>query len=145
MTLPKISQKLKGRVFSQETKEKMRKAKIGNVYKGKNNPNYGKHTLAGQNHPLFGKHHSEETRRKISERALEDFRTGKRKPSMKGKHLSEETRRKLSEKKRGELSPIWKKFWINNGKISKYWDDESTIPEGWRKGRIVNWSTSKQL
>lgn len=67
----------------------MRKAKIGNVYKGKNNPNYGKYTLAGQNHPLFGKHHSEETRRKISERALEDFRTGKRKPSMKGKHLSE--------------------------------------------------------
>lgn len=34
---------------------------------GELNPNYGKHTLAGENHPMYGKHHSDETKNKISE------------------------------------------------------------------------------
>lgn len=141
-----ISEKMKGRTPSVETRRKMRLAKIkGGVYKGVNNPNYGNHKLRGENHPMYGKHHSEESRRKIKERAIHDFKTGKRKPSMLGKHLSDETKRKLSIANSGENSSILGKFWINNGAISKYWDDEKTIPSGWRRGRIVNWSTSKQL
>lgn len=41
----------------------------------------------GEKNPMFGKHHSEETKRKISERA---------------KNISDETRRKMSEARKGK-------------------------------------------
>jgi len=50
----------------------------------------------GENHPLFRKHHSEETRKKISERH-------------KGKHLSEEHKKKISKSKKEENNPLFGK------------------------------------
>lgn len=49
----------------------------------------------GKNNPMYGKHHSEEARRKISE-------THKGKTPWKGKHHSEETKRKISEANKGK-------------------------------------------
>ena len=56
---------------------------------------------------LMGHSISEETRRKISEAAIRQNRTGKNNP-MYGKHLSEESRRKISEANRGKLQGISK-------------------------------------
>lgn len=54
--------------------------------------------FVGEKNPFYGKHHSEETRKKISEKAK--GRIGYNK----GKHLSEETKRKISEAQKGEKS-----------------------------------------
>ena len=56
---------------------------------------------------LIGHSISEETRRKISEAAIRQNRTGKNNP-MYGKHPSEETRRKISEANKGKLKGISK-------------------------------------
>lgn len=64
----------RGKHRSEETKQKMREAKLGK-YKGENNPNYGKES------PMRGKHHTEETKQKIREARL-------------GTHVSEETKQK---------------------------------------------------
>ena len=75
----KISEALRGRIFTEQTRKKM-----SEVNRGENNPNYGKNTSVetrkklsesnrgkhnhdGKNNPNYGKHHSEESRRKISE------------------------------------------------------------------------------
>ena len=50
----------------------------------------------------LGAHHSQEARKRKSELMKEEFKTGKRVPSMKGKHLSEETRKKISEANKGQ-------------------------------------------
>lgn len=67
----KISKGNKGKSISEETKRKMSefhkgltmskdiKLKISNTLKGR---------YTGENHPFFGKHHSEDTRKKISEK-----------------------------------------------------------------------------
>lgn len=68
----------KGKKLSDETKQKMSEARIGE-----------------KNH-MFGKQHSEETKRKISK-----ARKGKA-PWNKGGHLSEEQKHKLSEAHRGK-------------------------------------------
>lgn len=70
----KISLGNKGKIVSEESKEKMRQ----------NHADF-----SGINNPMFGKHHSEETRKKLS--AIN-----------KGKVLSEETKCKISESTRGE-------------------------------------------
>jgi hypothetical protein len=70
-----------GFTHSEETKGKMSK-----LNKGENNPSYGKR---GKNSPLYGKSHSEETKKKMSEKA-------------KGRCLSYDTKRKLSEANKGE-------------------------------------------
>ena len=80
-----ISQKNKGKVRSDEFREKMReigkkrggvmtgrrhteeaKKKISKANKGKNNPMYGV-SLSGKLNGMYGKRQSEETKRKISE------------------------------------------------------------------------------
>lgn len=38
------------------------------IMRGEKNPFFGNHSFSGENHPMFGKKHSEETRRKMSER-----------------------------------------------------------------------------
>ena len=49
---------------TEETKQKMRKAKQG-MYLGENNPNYNNHKLAGKNHPNYGKKMSDEQKNKL--------------------------------------------------------------------------------
>lgn len=84
--------------------ERIRSKKIGK-YRGENSPWYGKHLSEEtkrkisekakkrlsnpENNGMYGKHHSEETRKKISEKAK--GRIG----NNRGKHLSEETKEKL--------------------------------------------------
>ena len=83
--------------------------------------------------------HSEETKRKISEKLKETFKSEevKRKLSearkgktCKGKHwkLSKEHNRKVSEMQKG-------KHWYNNGKINKFCYE---CPEGFVKGMIIH-------
>ena len=92
----KISESLSGRSMSAEHCRKMTE-----LFKGENNP-------------FYGKHHSEETRRKWSEirkgitlseetrRKLSDSLKGRISP-MKGKTISAETRKKLSESHKGKV------------------------------------------
>jgi hypothetical protein len=94
-----------GRKHSEETKEKIRKSRIGK-YSGKNSPLYGKpkskdhckkiseakiKNYVKEKHPNFGKHHPPKT--------LEKMRNVKL-----GKKASEETIKKLS----GENASAWK-------------------------------------
>ena len=75
----KISEKLKGRVFSKEIRKK-----LSDANKGKNNPNYGKHP-------------SEKTKKKLS-----DSKKGKNNPNH-GKKLSYDHKKKISEKLKGRV------------------------------------------
>lgn len=38
------------------------------VMRGKDNPFFGNHSQSGENHPMYGKKHTEETRKKMSDR-----------------------------------------------------------------------------
>ena len=59
----KISEAHKGKQLSEEHKQKI--SENHSDVKGENNPCYGR---TGENHPFYGKHHSEETKKKHSER-----------------------------------------------------------------------------
>ena len=102
---------------SEESRQKMREAKIGThpclseevrqqkreAFSGKNNPMYGKR---GELSPLYGKPRSEETKRKISEanKGTNSYMYGKRGelcPNY-GRRHSEETKRKMSEARKGK-------------------------------------------
>jgi len=60
------SLKMKNRIFSEETKEKMSIAKKGIKLSETHKENMKK-SQAGENHPWYGRKHSEETKDKISE------------------------------------------------------------------------------
>lgn len=82
-----VSEKLKGRIFSEESKQKMSDAQMGN-----------------KNH--LGYKNSEESKQKMS-----DAHKGKT-PGNKGKHISEETKNKISKFSKGrhwKVDPITKK------------------------------------
>ena len=77
---------------------------LSEVFKGSNNPMYGKtgelapcYGRTGEKHPMNGKHHTKEAKAKISEASIEN---AKNNPNygMKGKHHSEETKAKISKK-----------------------------------------------
>lgn len=88
-----------------------RKRELSELFKGENNPNYGKHL-------------SEETRKKLSE-------------AHKGKIISEKTRKKMSESRKGKNHPQAKTaICITTGKIfhttkegAKYYNCSNHIPE----------------
>lgn len=87
-----------GKKLSEETKNKMSKAK------------------KGEKHPLFGKHHSEEAKIKISKakkgKALSEEHKKRISEAQKGKKLLEETKTKISDTLKGS-------HWWNNGIINK--------------------------
>ena len=76
-----LSNLVSNREYSDETKEKMRIAKIGK--------------FDGENNPMFGKHHTQKAKTLISEK-----KKGKSSYN-KGKPMSEETKQKLKEQKTG--------------------------------------------
>ena len=81
-TKRKISESEKGKILSEETKNKI---SITSIERAKTDPNYG----------MRGKHHSEEAKKKISEyQTLYNHN--------RGKSPSEETRKKISEAKKGK-------------------------------------------
>lgn len=92
----------KNKHLSEETKQLMSKAKLG-----ENNPNYGKKhskeiiekmskAKLGKNHPMFGKHHSIKSKQLIKQNHMNV--SGKNNP-MFGKHHSEETKQKMKNAK----------------------------------------------
>lgn len=74
-----ISYHNKGKILSDETRRKLSEIRIEKgLGKGENNPMYGKihsentrkkisEKLSGENHPFYGKHRSEDTKKKIGE------------------------------------------------------------------------------
>ena len=94
----KVKEKLKGKIFTEEHKNKISEAKKGvAIWKDKKNPMTGK---TGEKHHFYGKHHAEETKIKMSE-SHKGLQARENHP-MYGKHLSEETRRKIREAKKGK-------------------------------------------
>lgn len=99
-TKRKIGDANRGRIVSDETRQKLSES-------GKGNPSRtGQHASeeerkkmseakAGTKNAMYGKHHSEETKRKITEKAI-------------GREISEETRQKMSESSTGENNHEWK-------------------------------------
>lgn len=80
-TKRKISKANKGRKFTEEHKNKLRtpkseetKRKLSEAKKGKNNPMYGRQrpelseTMKGENNWMYGKHHTEESKKKMSDK-----------------------------------------------------------------------------
>jgi len=87
-TKQKMSKAGKGRIFTKEWREKISKALTGN--------------FVGNKNPFYGRRHTEETKRKISE---------KRKGRNSGRDNASkrpEVRKKISESKKGEKNPAWK-------------------------------------
>lgn len=118
----KMSSAKKGNICTEEHKEKLSK-----LYKGENNPFYGKHHneetkkkisdfaktrigelnpfynkhLIGKDSPRWGKRHSEESKKKMSEAAK--GRIGIKNPFY-GKKHSEETKKKMSDIRKRRVS-----------------------------------------
>lgn len=115
-TREKISKGNTGKKASEETKQKMRKIMTGK-YIGEKSSMFGKthseenkkkisERMRGNNH-MFGKTHSEKTKKKMSERMRgeNNHRFGKK--------ASEETKKKMSEKRSGEKHPNAQKVICN--------------------------------
>lgn len=113
----KVSEKLKGRVFTEEHSRKKSLAQTGskNHRYGKSNPNNPK--LSGKDNGMFGKTHSEESKRLMSQnRKLAKL------------EYTPDLIKKLSSACKG-------KSWYNDGTISKRFK-EGDQPPGFEKGRL---------
>ena len=108
----KIAEAHKGKLHTEETKNKIRAKKKGKY--------------VGENNPMYGKHHSEETRKKLSKPKSEEVKNKLSEAWDYDKHFTLETKKKLSEANRG-------KHWFNNGKINKFCYE---CPEGFVPGRL---------
>ena len=100
-----------GKHHTEETRLKISKNHMN--CKGKNNPNYGNHKLAGKNNPNYGLHPSKEV---IEKNRLAHL----------GKKASKETKKKMSE--------IHKKRWKKNrikilNTLMKHWNIAPNKPE----------------
>lgn len=118
-----------GKHFSEESKNKISKAKKGKCTR--------------ENNPMYGKHHSEESKKKMSEAAK-----GRQGPN-KGKKFSEEHKKKIGASKKGNKNMLGKhhtkearnkmseakkgKHWYNNGKMNKLCYE---CPDGFVTGRL---------
>lgn len=124
----KISQTLKGHEVSEETRKK-----IGDACRGRQNPKTSaglKEYFKTHDSWIKGKHHTEESKKKMSERLK-----GENHPLF-GKHRSEETKRKISEAQRGKPNGQKGLRWFNDGtKNIKALE----CPEGFVPGRIGGW------
>lgn len=129
------------------------KVKISIATTGENNPMFGKNhseeacrkisetrkarIASGEIVIDNSKCHTPESCAKISAKAKERLSNPENHP-MYGKTQSIETRRKISEAKKGK--PTWNKglhnkIFITNGKITKTFDKNLPIPDGWVRGR----------
>lgn len=113
-----------GNKKSEETKNKLRKSKLGEL-----NPNYGKkfsketrlrmsESTSGENHPMYNKHHTNETKLKISlknkgvkldgckRRAFTKEHINSLREQNLGKKLTYETKQKMSMSKKGHFVSI---------------------------------------
>lgn len=99
------------RIYSQQTRDKMSKAKKGK-YVGEKHHMYGKKgKLFGEKHPMYGK-------------------TGENNPFY-GKHHTEETRKKMSKDRKG-------KKWYNDGEKEYFLKPSNEYDMKYNKGRIKN-------
>ena len=76
----------------------------------------------GENNPFYGKHHTEETKKMIGEK-IKSERCGENNP-MYGKHLSKEHKQKISEKLSGENNPMYGKKGILSPNYGKTFTEE---------------------
>lgn len=101
----KISESQKGKIVSEETKQKLRQ------YRGEKSSFYGKHHSEETKRKLHNAHKgktlSDEHRKKLSE-SHKGIQAGENHP-MYGKHHSEKTKQKLSELLSGENHPFYRK------------------------------------
>lgn len=103
MTLACVMMRNRSEKYNSHLYEQVRKRYSDNMkerMKGENNPQYGKR---GKNCHNYGKSHSEEIRKKLSER-----QKGEKNHNY-GKSFSEETRRKMSEAQKGEKNGMYGK------------------------------------
>lgn len=126
-TRMKMSKSAKIKLFTQEHKEHMRLSKLG------------------KNNSFYGKHHTDESKRKMSEKL-----SGTNSPNygkighMTGKHHSEESKRKIGDHAKinsRNNTNVKNKIWINNGINSKRIDKEDFKiyeSKGYKEGRIMN-------
>ena len=112
----------------------------------------------GNNNPNFGKHFSDEIRDKIRQKALENYKTGKRIAHNKGKHLSNHTKNLIRQSRLGKKASEETKQKLrenaknnpNFGIRGKKWSEESkkraseNRKELFKKGKIVVWNKGKK-
>lgn len=79
------------------------KRKRSELFKGKNNPMYGKKGLCGEKNPMYGKKWTDEQKKARSEKMKGRF-VGKDNP-MYGKKMTEEYKKLLSEREKGANNP----------------------------------------
>lgn len=121
LRLKRISEKKKGHIVTEETREKISKTKQNKPGK------YYKHTEEGLNtlrKKLKKYYENPEIRKIISDRQKEKFK-------------NPENRNYMRKLKLGS-------HWYNNGIISKQFFDTDIIPDGWIKGRLMPWKNKKE-
>lgn len=104
----KISASEKGKIVSEESKAKMSESQLARKYHHTEEyKDYISELFSGKNNSMYGKHHSDETRAKMSAKAIADYASGNRKYS--GHVHTEEENRHHSEMLKGlmvgELNP----------------------------------------
>ena len=149
-----------GKHHTEETKTRISLSHIGRNYlKGiPKSEEHKKHMsealkglMAGEKNPMYGKHHTEEARKKMSEKRK--AYVGEKHP-LYGKHCSEETRNKISSALKGrtlseEQKNLFSKkmsntVWMNNGVIAKRVQKEEMdlyIKLGYIKGKRIEKET----